>query len=322
MNTVSPLKYPWGGLIGELSKLEGFGDALKSELLSPLYSKLCKMEQSETIDGVFDLLKTFSESERNYLNSELLDQLHDTSVYFDGIFLSEGHLGQACIKGYLNVVKFILDKNVELYGIYFQFACEYGHTEVVEYLLSTNKVRFNLQVSLWYATSGGHTKIVQALLKHGVRTNKKTFKGAEMPTFKGHYDVVKVLLENGLHPKVKNKALVKASARGHTAVVKLLLEYGANIHYEKDLLLYASSFRGNYETIKLLLEHGARIYTTPPWHNAITNACEQGDTNIVALFLDHLNNNYDLHSLVLVARMHNRPELVEMLARRIAERAY
>jgi len=80
----------------------------------------------------------------------------------------------------------------------------------------------------------------------------------------GHLEVVKLLLEHGADPNVKNRdgktPLHNAASEGHLEVVKLLLERGADPNVKDDdgnTPLHNAAWRGHLEVVKLLLEHGA-----------------------------------------------------------------
>ena len=99
---------------------------------------------------------------------------------------------------------------------------------------------------------------------------------------KGHYQVVKYLVENGsdtyyaLQPAVKN---------GHLEVVKLLIEKGVDIHDENDKALLMATNNRDYPIIKLLIEKGANIHVLK--YYMLLKAAANGDLDIVKLLLEN-----------------------------------
>lgn len=71
------LKYRWGGLLEVLLELEGAEEVIKDQSdLRTYRDTLYKLEQTKTIKEAKKVINTFSEHERNYLNSPLLDGLY------------------------------------------------------------------------------------------------------------------------------------------------------------------------------------------------------------------------------------------------------
>lgn len=124
---------------------------------------------------------------------------------------------------------------------------------------------------LMLASYHGFLPIVETLLRHGAKVDAKNSRQETALRLAGsaHPDVVKVLLEHGADPNVRDfygktllVAVCEAGADRDTETVRLLLEHGAdpNIRGEAGTpLLYAVNMgpRGNTEVVRLLLEHGA-----------------------------------------------------------------
>ncbi|CAC5380878.1 unnamed protein product [Mytilus coruscus] len=101
--------------------------------------------------------------------------------------------------------------------------------------------------------------------------------------YKGHTDIVKLLLEKNPNVDLCNKdgwsPLNTASDKGHTDIVKLLLEKNPNVDLcSKDGFtpLISFAFNGNLEITQLLLEN-----------NADCNTCSHSKQSII----DKLNNH-------------------------------
>ena len=82
--------------------------------------------------------------------------------------------------------------------------------------------------ALSFACDKGHTAVVNLLLEHGADANTKDrFYGASPLTWaveKGHAEIVRALLAKG--SQGEPEALVRAAGEGMTAVVKVILERG------------------------------------------------------------------------------------------------
>jgi ankyrin repeat protein len=85
---------------------------------------------------------------------------------------------------------------------------------------------------------------------------------------RGHFEVVKLLLEKGANVNAKQPddgrtALIWAAETGHSEVIRLLLEKGADVNAKQMRFdftaLMEASMRGDAESVKLLLEKGADV---------------------------------------------------------------
>lgn len=117
------ISYPsfnrWGGLLEELSKLEGFEELIQTrEDLQKHIRNLKLLEEAKTPEELSARLKTLSVLDRNYLNSVLLDRLceveeesyNKTVLYQNKIIFIEplNVLYTAMSKNYIDCIEFLL----------------------------------------------------------------------------------------------------------------------------------------------------------------------------------------------------------------------
>ena len=108
-------------------------------------------------------------------------------------------------------------------------ACVDGDAEKVSLLVSNGvpvNTPYQRRLPLVVASSCGHTRIVEILLRKGAQVN---------------------LLDSG-----GNSALICASSEGHTETVKLLLDHGAQVNFEHNKgfsVLMLASLNGHTETV-------------------------------------------------------------------------
>ena len=143
--------------------------------------------------------------------------------------------------------------------------------EIYDY---TSPAQDDLSLPLIYAANAGDLMTVQSLLEKGAEVNETTDNGRTAlfhaawsqrnSAFKGHSDVVKLLLEYGADKDKADKWLTTplhiASGIGHLAAVHLLVEHGANLESADDgrtTPLYVASNEGEEEVVRYLLEQGA-----------------------------------------------------------------
>ena len=127
----------------------------------------------------------------------------------------------------------------------------------------------SLEEVFYLAASRNDVEAIKFLLKAGVNINAINLNFLEETALHGasklgNIDIVKLLLEAGIDPSVRNEyeetALNIAANKEQAEVMKLLLEAGAIID-SKDFLgdtaLFTSVRTGNLSTVRLLLEAGA-----------------------------------------------------------------
>ncbi len=189
-------------------------------------------------------------------------------------------LSLAAIRGYLKVVKLLLDKGAHIHladkdkKTPLHLAAENGKTEVVRLLLSHNKRDVNTldsweRTPLHWAARYGHMDIVILLIGDGANVNAKTHRNwtaLQMAAEQGFPDVVQVLLTHGAEVNSNNDndrtALHLAAQNGHLEATKILVEKGADVSLKnKDgwTPLHVASGNGHLEIMKFLIQAGGMI---------------------------------------------------------------
>lgn len=121
------------------------------------------------------------------------------------------------------------------------YACENGHTDVAEVLLSYSaKLEHESEggrTPLMKACRAGHICTVKFLINKGAMVNRTTTNNDHTPLSLacagGHQTVVELLLKSGADPfhrlKDNSTMLIEAAKGGHIDVVRLLLDYPSSV---------------------------------------------------------------------------------------------
>ncbi len=126
------------------------------------------------------------------------------------------------------------------------------------------------------------------LLQHGADINETNYNGESgliLAAKKGHFDVVKFLVEKGANlskGKSQYNALYHAVENGHTEIVKFLLEQ----EIDPSGALVIAAEKGYEEILKTLLDHGGDINETNNKYTPLTCAVVRGGLNIVQILID------------------------------------
>lgn len=197
--------------------------------------------------------------------------------------------------GHMDVVIYLLSKGASIYtgmndaGTALHFASEMGHVNLVQYILYK------------FSQPSGREQFLSHLLPErqidlASYINNKTYEGTSAlhkASWKGHVDIVKLLLNNGADPNILSRdnstPLSEASYGGHTEIVKLLLEKEADVNIASNdgsTPLMGASHNGFIEIVKLLLDKDANVNATDDYgYTALYNASSNRHKTIVELLL-------------------------------------
>ncbi|KAK1715384.1 ankyrin repeat-containing domain protein [Colletotrichum lupini] len=184
-------------------------------------------------------------------------------------------------------------------------ACEQGHLEVIELLLSympdiNVEGRDGLPLAL--ACSAGRENAVRKLLDRGGDVNFAV-RLCEAPLSaacrSGNKDIVELLLRKGADPTIQTlfNPMAQAASNGHTHIVKILLSHEKRRSKSRSVAEFAKNalhdacFYGESGIVKLLLQEGADInlqggHEGSPLHAA----CSQGHMKTVCVLLENRAN--------------------------------
>lgn len=99
----------WGGLIAEISVLDGFNELLESRSdWKTIVENLKRLEESKTVEEVKEVCSYFSDYTRLYLGSTLLDELCDA-------YKEPKPLLEACKQGKMHILKFLIDHGADIH---------------------------------------------------------------------------------------------------------------------------------------------------------------------------------------------------------------
>eukprot|EP00731_Ephydatia_muelleri_P012188 Em0006g1082a len=217
----------------------------------------------------------------------------------------------AALAGHERVAKLLLDYAAEINvesdsnkDSPLTFACWKGHQKVVELFLERKadiehrtKEGFS---PLMFAALGGHTQVAELLLLHGAQVNTPSGSNNDIPLtsacWKGHHDVVKLLLEHRSNIEHRTKdgctPLMLAAREGHLTVAELLLLHGAQVNVpsgsENNIPLTLACWKGHRNVVELLLrnhsniEHQNKAGCTP-----LMLAAREGHREATQLLLDY-----------------------------------
>jgi hypothetical protein len=144
-------------------------------------------------------------------------------------------------KGYLPIIVIIIEKNiVDIHknnDEAFQNAAEYGHLDVVKYLVKGPEtqdprrpwhpadIHTNNDYSLRYAALNGNLNVVKYLIECGADIHAYNDEALRCAAYNSHLDVVKYLIKNGADIHVDNGILLdNAKRKGYGRIENYLMK--------------------------------------------------------------------------------------------------
>lgn len=264
----------WGGLHQSVMELDGGTELVRRD---EGFACLAELEQCADKGQVASVICKITETERNRMNSPLLDMIFDRKVSKDttmdhvefvtsrGWMDPDDILAQACRDGPLDLLRGLLEKypGRSMLGGVFMAACR-GQAALVAIGLERGGRLERMDLALRFAAEAGHTKVVSLLLDHGANIHADNDAALVWSVNKGRKEVVELLLDRGANLHVQNdRPLRLAAEQGHKEVVELLLNRGANIHTNEDQPVSLALKNDHKDVVMLLLQRGALVQKPP-----------------------------------------------------------
>lgn len=156
-------------------------------------------------------------------------------------------------------IKYVLENSdsEELHKIILETSSSNGYINLVKYLIDKNfNVNSSKNCALRKSARNGHTEIVRILIDANADVNGEAIK---LASENGHLDIVRILVEAGADiMRDNNYPLIYSIRNGHFDVVMYLISQGANyknLWKGKNALIYCSCTKGDYiEMFRYLAE--------------------------------------------------------------------
>ncbi|EFQ97071.1 ankyrin repeat domain-containing protein 52 [Nannizzia gypsea CBS 118893] len=235
-----------------------------------------------------------------------------------GVSLEDGvgdkALSAASRRGFVEIVRFLLDKGVPVENVRDEFtplyhAVDYGNTSVVKLLLSKQAnpnhhppatEYFSYDSMLVCATRRGFVEICKALLKAGANVDPEhNFKISPLSEaiFRGEVELVRLLCLAGADPdkscRLRKTPLLQAVLSGNKIIFMYLLRNmggrrGCAVPKKYGTLLNAAAYGGNLSIIQILASiSGPTQYSDRQGRNPAHFAARGGHADVLKYFLDN-----------------------------------
>jgi ankyrin repeat protein len=218
--------------------------------------------------------------------------------------------------------------NTNIESISFFDACETGKLDIIENLLSENKI--NIYIHKYEAfklsCSNGHVDVVKYLLTIkdiNINVYKDDGKIFKKICTDGYFDLVVLILNinENIHYDICKKSFREACVNGHVKIAKYLEKYlpaSVNEPFCRFNSLFCDVCKnGHLEVVKFLLNmKDNNININSRYDYAFRGACCNGHFSVVEYLLNRHNNNIDINIDSMYAfkiSLENRYDNISML---------
>lgn len=293
------LKLNWGGLVEAVQEMDG---KIENPYLESLITKLQKFEACNSIRQMRKVVDSFSENDRNYLNSKLLDVLASTkyikecaekrktangwterveySRYCKGRKRNNCNIRNMAANGLLDMIKFIYEKAEKSLGNFSVDTKEEGK-------------------AFYWAVKNNHIEVVKFFVEKGVNIHRGKDRAGHLACEYGYLELLKYLDKKGMEFNIR--MVWKATRNGRTDVTRYLID-------EKKALfaadhLESAAEQGNIEYLKYMLEKY-------PYES---DNCDRNSDCFGLIFSRHPTVESRVLSLIIHSLSHDRFETVKFL---------
>jgi len=286
-------------------------------------------------------LKKYLEILKSYLNNP-----YDINYIITSNSVSL--LIEAIIKNKIEVIKVLLEYNIDINAIYknftystaLQVAILQGNINILKLLLEKNanpdiQGIYNYTPLIVSSLLQNREEIVIELLKYTRDINLKDnnrYTALIYAAKNGHTDIVQLLLQEYANVNMQNNdsytALTFAAQNGHTDIVRLLLDKDANVNIQGNkygnTALISAAHNGHTDIVRLLIQKSANVDMQSNNRNtALIFAAYHGHTDIVRLLLQenaniNMQNNNGCTALIFAA-YRGHTDIVRLLLQKHAD---
>jgi hypothetical protein len=235
---------------------------IENPYLESLITKLQKFEACNSLGQMRKVVDSFSENDRNYLNSKLLDSLVSTkyikeclekrridygdeheypcsyspeerveySRYCKGRKRNNCNIRSMAAKGLLDIIKFIYEKSQNSLGNFSVNTKEEGK-------------------AFYWAVKNNHLEVVKFFVEKGVNIHRGKDRAGHLACEHGYLELLKYLDKKGMEFNIR--MVWKATYNGRTDVVRYLIDE-KKVLFAGDHLEFAAE-QGNIEYLKYML---------------------------------------------------------------------
>lgn len=255
------MKLNWGGLVEAVQEMDG---KIENPYLDSLIGKLCKFEACNSLRQMRKVVDSFSEYDRNYLNSKLLDSLVSTKysesclrlVYVGAIMENSSYQGSL---QYEETTQKSISKNNErkYNNCSIISMAKKGLLDIIQFIYEKHAKKGNQQPiskkqvdrAFYWAVKNNHTKVVQFFVEKGANIHRGNDQAGYLVCENGNFELVKYFEEKGM--EFTDKMLWYAMRNGNTDVARYLIDE-KKVSFWTDHL-YAAATEGYLEYLQYML---------------------------------------------------------------------